>query len=100
MLGIERSAARCTWTAAIVLLLLYLVYLLRSTLFIFALALFAAYLLSPWSTCSITRFRGRARALALTLAYMIFIGAVVLVAIQIGTRVWLRPRPWPSSFPK
>ena len=47
MLGIERAAARYTWTAAIVLLFLYLVYLLRSTLFVFALALLFAYLLSP-----------------------------------------------------
>ena len=47
MLGIERSAARCTWTAAVVLLLLWLVYQLRVTLFIFAVALLFAYLLSP-----------------------------------------------------
>ena len=47
MLGIERSAARYTWTAAMVLLLLWLVYLLRVTLFVFALALLFAYLLSP-----------------------------------------------------
>ena len=47
MLGIDRSAARYTWTAAMVLLFLYLVYLVRSTLFIFALALLFAYLLSP-----------------------------------------------------
>src|ERR1019366_4627342 len=47
MLGIERSAARYTWTAAVVLLFLWLVYLLRFTLFIFAVALLFAYLLSP-----------------------------------------------------
>ena len=47
MLGIDRSAARCTWTAALVVLLLWLVYLVRGTLFIFILALLFAYLLSP-----------------------------------------------------
>src|ERR1035441_10559535 len=88
MLGIERSAARYTWTAAMVLLLLWLVYQLRSTLFIFALALLFAYLLSP-----LVNLLDRAipkkgtRTLALALAYAIFIGAVVLVGIQIGTRV-------------
>jgi predicted PurR-regulated permease PerM len=88
MLGLERSAARYTWTAAMVLLSLYLVFLLRSTLFVFALALLFAYLLSP-----LVNLLDRAipkkgtRTLALALAYLIFIGAVVLLGIQIGTRV-------------
>ena len=47
MLGIDRKAARYTWTAAVVLLLLCLVYLVRSTLFVFILAVLFAYLLSP-----------------------------------------------------
>ena len=88
MLGIERAAARYTWTAAIVLLFLYLVYLLRSTLFVFALALLFAYLLSPLVDLLDHAIpRKGTRTLALTLAYLIFVGAVVLVAIQIGTRV-------------
>src|SRR5450631_723901 len=88
MLGLERSAARYTWTAAVVLLLLWLVYQLRVTLFIFAVALLFAYLLSP-----LVNLLDRAipkkgtRTLALALAYLIFIGAVVLLGIQIGTRV-------------
>ncbi len=88
MLGIERSAARYTWTAAMVLLLLWLVYRLRSTLFVFALALLFAYLLSPLVNLldrAIPR-RGT-RTLALALAYLIFIGVVVLVGVQIGTLV-------------
>ena len=47
MLGLESKAARYTWTAALVVLALVLVYLLRSTLFVFTLALLFAYLLSP-----------------------------------------------------
>ena len=47
MLGLDRSAARVTWTAAAVVLLLWLIYMLRTTLFVFALALLFAYLLSP-----------------------------------------------------
>jgi predicted PurR-regulated permease PerM len=88
MLGIERSAARYTWTAAMVLLFLWLVYQLRSTLFIFALALLFAYLLSPLVDLLDRAIpRKGTRTLALALAYVIFIGAVVLVGIQIGTRV-------------
>src|ERR1035437_6033647 len=88
MLGIERSAARYTWTAAMVLLLLWLVYLLRSTLFVFALALLFAYLLSPLVDLLDRAIpRKGTRTLALALSYVIFIGAVVLIGIQIGTRV-------------
>ncbi len=88
MLGIDRSAARYTWTAAMVLLFLWLVYQLRSTLLIFALALLFAYLLSPLVDLLDRAIpRKGTRTLALALAYVIFIGAVVLVGIQIGTRV-------------
>ena len=88
MLGIERSAARYTWTAAVVLLFLWLVYQLRSTLFVFALALLFAYLLSPLVDLLDRALpRKGTRTLALALAYAIFIGAVVLVGIQVGTRV-------------
>ncbi len=88
MLGLERSAARYTWTAAVVLLLLWLVYQLRSTLFIFALALLFAYLLSPLVDLLDRAIPKKGtRTLALALSYLIFIGAVVLVGIQIGTRV-------------
>lgn len=88
MLGLERSAARYTWTAAMVLLLLWLVYQLRSTLFVFALALLFAYLLSPLVNLLDRAIpRKGTRTLALALSYVIFIGAVVLVGIQIGTTV-------------
>jgi predicted PurR-regulated permease PerM len=47
MLGIDRHAARNTFTAVLVLLAFYLVYMIRSTLFVFILAILFAYLLSP-----------------------------------------------------
>lgn len=88
MLGIDRHAAKYTWTAALVLLLLYVVYLVRSTLFIFILALLFAYLLAPLVSL-IDRFlpASRTRTPALALAYIIFLAAVVFAGIQIGSRV-------------
>src|SRR5207244_2814080 len=88
MLGIDRTAARYTFTAALVLLVLALVYLVRSTLFIFSLALLFAYLISP-----LVNLMDRAlpasptRTPALALSYVIFVLAVVLVGILIGSRV-------------
>src|SRR6476659_9854751 len=88
MLALDRSAARYTWTAAMVLLAIGLVYLLRSTLFVFALALLFAYLLSPLVELLDNAIpRKGTRTLALTLAYVIFIGGVVFTAIQVGTTV-------------
>ena len=101
MLGIDRSAARYTWTAAMVLLFLYLVYLLRSTLFIFSLALLFAYLLSPLVDLLDHAIpKERTRTLALALAYVIFIGVVVLVGIQIGTRVVAQAETLVSKLPE
>src|SRR4051795_11956032 len=92
MLGISGKAAKYTWTAALVIVTLALVYRIRSTLFVFVLALLFAYLLSP-----LVRFldrwlpgdsiRGQVRGGALGLAYLIFIGVMVLMGAQIGTRV-------------
>ena len=48
LLGFDCGAARYTWTAVVVLLLVGLLYLLRETLFIFVVALLFAYLLGHW----------------------------------------------------
>jgi predicted PurR-regulated permease PerM len=100
MLGIDRSAARYTWTAAMVLLLLWLVYLVRGTLFIFILALLFAYLLSPLVNL-IDRFLPghRSRTIALGLAYAIFVAAIVLIATQVGSRVVEQATSLEKTFP-
>jgi predicted PurR-regulated permease PerM len=100
MLGIDRTAARCTWTAALVLLLLWLVYQISGTLFVFILALLFAYLLAPLVDL-IDRFlpRNRSRTLALALAYAIFVAAVVLIGIQIGSRVVEQANSLKKTFP-
>jgi len=88
MLGIDRNAARHTFTAIVVVLAMYLVYLVRQTLFIFTLALLFAYLLTP-----LVNFldrvlpASRSRTPALALAYLIFIALAVFLGIQIGSRV-------------
>jgi len=88
MLGIDRHAARYTFTAILVFLAMYLVYMVRETLFVFILALLFAYLLSPLVNV-LDRFlpASRSRTPALALAYLIFIGLVVFLGIQIGSRV-------------
>lgn len=101
MLGIEPRAARGTWTVALVLLALWLVYLLRSTLFVFALAVLFAYLLAPLVNL-LDRFlpTSKTRTPALALAYVIVVGLVVLAGILIGTRVVAQATELAQRFPQ
>ena len=87
MLGLDRCAARCTWTAVIVLLLVALLYLIRQTLFIFVVALLFAYLLWPLVRFLDRRLPGRSKAPALTLVYLSLVGFLIVMGIVIGSRV-------------
>jgi len=99
MLGIDRRAARYTWTAAAVLMLLWLVYLVRSTLFIFVLAVLFAYLLSPLVNLLDRVLPSRTRTAALALAYIIFLGVVVLVATQVGSTIAVQAKAFQQDLP-
>src|SRR5437588_6349606 len=101
MLGINRKAATYTWTAVLILLLLLLVYTVRSTLFVFAVALLFAYMLSPLVNLLDRALPAkRTRVLALALTYVIFIGAAVLIGIQIGSRVATQGQTLVKNFPE
>src|SRR5437868_4453001 len=88
MLGFDRRAARYTWTVALVVMLLVLVYLMRQTLFVFVLAILFAYLLAPLVDL-LDRIlpASRTRTPALALAYMMVVAILVIVVMQIGSRV-------------
>jgi predicted PurR-regulated permease PerM len=88
MLGFDRRAARYTWTTALVLLLLLLVYLVRQTLFVFTLAVLFAYLLAPLVDI-LDRVLpvSRTRTPALALAYVMVVAILVVAVGQVGARV-------------
>jgi predicted PurR-regulated permease PerM len=100
MMGVDSRAARWTWTAVLVLLGIWLLYLLRSTLFVFSLAVLFAYLLAPLVNV-IDRFLPgkRSRTVALALAYVLVVGVVVLAAILIGSRVVQQANELAKTFP-
>src|SRR5579883_1662182 len=99
MLGFDRKAARYIWTAALVLLLFSLVYLVRKTLFVFIVAVLFAYLLSPLVNVLDRFLPTRTRTFALTLAYVIFVGIVVLMSIQIGSRIIAQAKALEKDLP-
>jgi len=88
MLGFDRRAARYTWTAIAILLLLATVYLIRKTLLVFIVALLFAYLLAPLVDL-LDRIlpASRTRTPALIIAYAIVIGGLVFGAIGLGSRI-------------
>jgi predicted PurR-regulated permease PerM len=88
MLGIDSRAARYTWTAAVIVLLLVTVYQIRTTLFAFIIALLVAYLLSPLvDFLDRVLPASRTRTPALIFAYVLLLGAVVFAAVELGTRI-------------
>ena len=87
MLGLDRNAARYTWTAVFILLLVGLLYLIRETLFIFVVALLFAYLLWPLVKLLDQRLPGRSKVLALTLVYLALVGFLIVIGIAVGSRV-------------
>jgi predicted PurR-regulated permease PerM len=102
MLGIDRHAARNVWTAALVLLLLALVYAVRTTLFIFVLAVLLAYLLSPLVSLLdriLPTRRSGTRTPALAAAYVIFVGIIVLFGIKVGGQVVEQANALSNSLP-
>jgi predicted PurR-regulated permease PerM len=87
LLGLDRHAARYTWTVVFVLLLVGLLYLIRETLFIFVVALLFAYLLWPLVKLLDRRLPGRSKVLALTLVYLALVGFLIAMGIVLGSRV-------------
>jgi predicted PurR-regulated permease PerM len=87
LLGIDPKAARYTWTAAVVLLLMGMVYVIRETLVVFVIALLFAYLLYPLVDLINDRLSARTRTPALALAYLMFIGLLTLFVVFVGSQV-------------
>ena len=86
MLGLSATAARYTWTAALVLLLLYVVYTIRSTLFILTVSILFAYLLYPLVDYLNSHLPSRSRAPALAIVYLTLIGLLVFLGIEVGSQ--------------
>src|ERR1700722_7750 len=100
MFGFFQRAARYVWTAILVAAGVYLLYLVRDTLFVFILALLFAYLLSPLVNLLDRFLPGkRTRTPALALSYIICIGLAVLFVIQVGSRIAEQARQLASDLP-
>ena len=98
--GLDRRAASYTWTVLFILLLLAVVYLIRETLFVFALALLFAYLLWPLVHYLDRRLPGQSRVPALAIVYLSLVGLLVAVGIVVGSRVVLEANALALRIPE
>jgi predicted PurR-regulated permease PerM len=88
MLGLDRHAARVTWTIFLVALLILLAYLARHTIIVFLVALFFAYMLSPAVQAVDRLIPPRvSRTWALVVVYLAFIAALVGIGFAIGSTI-------------
>ncbi|MGA8025599.1 MAG: AI-2E family transporter [Bryobacteraceae bacterium] len=82
MLGIDERALRIIWTIFLFALLLALLYYIRQTILVFAIAVFFAYMLSP-IVAIVERFMPKRRTLALALVYIVLIGALTGIGFAV-----------------
>src|SRR5215469_16655966 len=76
MLGMDERALRVAWTIFLLALFLLIIYTIRDTLLVFAVSIFFAYMLLPVVSL-IERFVRKRRTLALTVVYILLVGAMV-----------------------
>lgn len=87
MLGLDRRIARYVWTVGLIFFIVWLLYDIRDTLFIFIVSLLFAYLLSPLVNLLDRRLPGRSRLPALTLVYLALVGVLIVLGMVIGSHV-------------
>jgi predicted PurR-regulated permease PerM len=87
MLGIDLKTARYTWTAALVLILFFVVYLIRQTLFVFAIALMFAYLLYPLFDWIDRQLGSKTRTHALAITYLLVLVVIGGFGLFIGNHL-------------
>jgi predicted PurR-regulated permease PerM len=88
MLGIDRRAAHVVWTTLVILLAVWLVWLARTTIILFALSLLFAYLLTPVLRL-VHRFTpGRVSPeVSLAIVYLLLVALITCAGIAIGSRI-------------
>jgi predicted PurR-regulated permease PerM len=88
MLGIDPRAARAAWTVLLLALVVAAAYAIRSTLAVFMVAVFFAYLLMPLVD-AVEHYTPRrvSGTLALAIVYLLLVGFIVALAFTLGSRI-------------
>lgn len=88
MLGLDLRTARVVWTASIMLLLMYAVYITRSTLLVVVFAIFFSYLLYPLISLLERKLPRRVpQVVSIALGFVIVITVIGIAGTLLGPRV-------------
>jgi len=100
MLGMDARAARASWTAMVLVVLLAAAYAIRETLAVFVIALLFAYLLAPLVGL-VERFTPRqvSPRFALAIVYLALIGVIIALAFTVGSRLVEEANSLASQLP-
>ena len=100
MLEIDVRVLRAVWTVFVFVLVIALIYLTRSVLVIFTLAIFLAHLIAPLVD-RIDRLTPRrvSRTMVLTIVYLALIGISLAVLIPVGAKVGEQASALASRLP-
>lgn len=86
MAGVDGRTFRIVWTVFLFGLLLFTIYAIRDTLILVAVSVFFAYMLAPLVNF-VCQFMPRHRIIALTIVYVLLVGAIVTLGITIGSKI-------------
>jgi predicted PurR-regulated permease PerM len=88
MLGLDLRTARVVWTASLMLLLMYVVYITRSTLLVILFAAFFSYLLYPLIKLLQRTLPKRVpQVVSIALGFVIVIIVIVIASALLGPRI-------------
>jgi predicted PurR-regulated permease PerM len=87
MFGIDFKAARAAWTYAVVVLLLFAVYLIRKTLLVFVIALMFAYLLFPLIDAIDKKLALKSRTSVVAFPFLLIFGLLTVFGVSIRHQV-------------
>ncbi len=99
MFGIDERALRVIWTAFLFALTLALLFFIRDTLLVFALAIFFAYMLWP-VVGLVEKVIPKRRNWALAVVYVALIGVLVLVGFEVIPSIFSEATSLGSRLPK
>lgn len=98
MLGVDAHALRAAWTVFLFALLAVVVYLIRDTLMLFAVAVFFAYMLAPIVRL-VEHFVPKNRNIALAIVYVVLVGGLVAAGIGIASMIAAEATSLASHLP-
>lgn len=101
MLGLDARTARIAWTVIVIAAVVWMLYVVRKTLFVFTLAVFLAYMIAPLVRRIDARRPKRVpRAVSVVAAFALVIAAIAVFAAWIGPMITEQSGQLASELPR